>query len=87
MAKMVELKYRGRSDSRVLRKEDLVSMGLPSESDYSQTTFNAGEPTKVSSEVATILLDHDLVKGEFEKHEEPKAPESIPADVAPAVKK
>lgn len=56
------IQYKGFADERSLTKADLKKLGLE---DASGVTFLHGVATEVPSEVAKVLLSHDVTKNDF----------------------
>lgn len=67
-----KVKYTGSADFRELTEADFSKLSIS----HPSVTFTKGEPTELPVEVATALLTHELVSGEFK---DVLAPEEVPA--------
>lgn len=68
------------ADLRVLNKGDLTPLGLDDSVEFKKTEFWRGKPVEVDSSVASILLEHEAFKGQFEESASEEAPAKASTD-------
>lgn len=83
MTMAVKITYRGRSDVRLLSKDDLKKHGVSVDEDL---VFKRGEEVSVAKEVRDLLVDNPVIFGQFTKpDEEPEAVAVNEPPVTPTV--